>query len=982
MITELTARELRETGISVIGDVRWGTHFCYFYETRQDLLDTLVLYFKAGLEHNEFCLWVVSQPLTVDEAKRALEQAVPDLDRLLAEGSIEIHGHDEWYLHNGQFEPERVIQNWREKLNQALAGGYVGMRASGDTAWVQKEQRTVFREYEKKFDALSADQRMIVLCTYPLTANPAAQICDAARFHQVAVARQHGTWEIVETPELRQAQAEIKRLNDQLQRATMKTPKPTTFRGYGAAVLSVTAALIIARWLDIHAVTAPVSLFLCALMFSTWYGGLKPGLLAMALSLLAFDFCFVAPINSLAIEIQEIPRFLIFALAALFVVSLSVAQRSATDSLRRARDALEGSVQELRRTNESLQAENAERRRAEEALKQAESHLRLVLDTTPALINTGRPDGYLDNFNQRWLKYVGLSLEELQGWAWTSVIHPEDVDGMVNRWRASLASGELFQYEARVRRADGEYRWMLHHKVPLRDEHGNIGKWYGSSIDIEDRKQAEEALRESEQRFRRLVELMPVAVYVCDTSGIIQSYNKRAAELWGREPKPGDTAQRYCGSLRLYSPDGKLVPHEESPMAEVLKTGIQASDVEMVMERPDGSCITVLVNIAPLRNADGEVIGAMNCFQDITERRSAAEELKKEKEILAKVFDNIPVMIGFVGDDGGIKLVNPEWERTIGWTLKELQEQKVDIFAEAYPDPSYRQKVLDFVAASTGEWADLKIKVRNGRVIDAACAVVHLSDGTKVAIARDITERKQAEEKLKATSEQLRALSARLQSAREEEAARIAREIHDDLGQQLTGLKMDLRRAERKLEGLESSPVVNSLLDTIVNATELTDKITTSVQEIAANLRPEMLDKLGLSAALHYEARRFQERTGVLCEVLLPETEPTLSTEASTALFRIFKECLTNIVRHAHPTKVEAALGLENGRMTLRVEDNGRGITEAEIANPESLGLLGMKERAALLGGEIVFQRGTKGGTIVNVRLPHSGTPVQPKELV
>src|ERR1700726_1348630 len=112
-----------------------------------------------------------------------------------------------------------------------------------------------------------------------------------------------------------------------------------------------------------------------------------------------------------------------------------------------------------------------------------------------------------------------------------------------------------------------------------------------------ERKWADEVLRQSEERFRRLVELMPVAVYVCDTSGIIQSYNNRAVELWGREPKLGHTAQRYCGSLRLYSPDGRLVPHEESIMAEVLRTAVPVRDHEVLIERPDGSCITVLANI-------------------------------------------------------------------------------------------------------------------------------------------------------------------------------------------------------------------------------------------------------------------------------------------------------------------------------------------------------------------------------------------------
>lgn len=117
--------------------------------------------------------------------------------------------------------------------------------------------------------------------------------------------------------------------------------------------------------------------------------------------------------------------------------------------------------------------------------------LRLVIDSAPALIHTALPDGYLDFFNETWLKYVGLALQELEGWRWTVVIHPEDVQGILVKWRASLASGEIFLHEARVRRADGEYRWMLHHKVPVRDEHGRIVKWYGSSIDIEDRKRAE-----------------------------------------------------------------------------------------------------------------------------------------------------------------------------------------------------------------------------------------------------------------------------------------------------------------------------------------------------------------------------------------------------------------------------------------------------------------------------------------------------------
>src|SRR6266403_4136481 len=121
----------------------------------------------------------------------------------------------------------------------------------------------------------------------------------------------------------------------------------------------------------------------------------------------------------------------------------------------------------------------------------APAELQLLIDSIPALIHSSLPDGYLDYFNQRWLEYVGVPLEDVQGWKWRASIHPDDVAGIVDKWRACLASGEIFEYEARVRRADGEYRWMLHRKVPLRDALGNIVKWYGSSLDIEDRKQAE-----------------------------------------------------------------------------------------------------------------------------------------------------------------------------------------------------------------------------------------------------------------------------------------------------------------------------------------------------------------------------------------------------------------------------------------------------------------------------------------------------------
>src|SRR6202167_6177197 len=130
-------------------------------------------------------------------------------------------------------------------------------------------------------------------------------------------------------------------------------------------------------------------------------------------------------------------------------------------------------------------------------------NIQLLVDSIPALIHTGMPDGYLDYFNKPWLEYLGATLEQVSGWNWTAFIHPEDVDGIVAKWRASLTSGEVFEYETRVRSANGNFRWMFHRKVPLRDERGNIVKWYGSSLDIEERKTAEEQLRRNAQALRR-----------------------------------------------------------------------------------------------------------------------------------------------------------------------------------------------------------------------------------------------------------------------------------------------------------------------------------------------------------------------------------------------------------------------------------------------------------------------------------------------
>src|SRR6476469_9528045 len=214
--------ETRKTGIDVVGDIPWGTHFCLFYETKEDLLDTVIPYCKTGLESVEFCLWVVAEPLTIEEATHALKDAVPNLDRYLMDSSIEIVSARDWYLQDGTFDLKRVTGRWHEKLAYASARGYAGVRVTGDTAWLEKKDWKDFCEYEEGLNEAVANQRLAVLCTYPLAACGALEILDVVRTHQFALARRHGNWEVIETAGLKLAKAEIKRLNEELEQRVVE----------------------------------------------------------------------------------------------------------------------------------------------------------------------------------------------------------------------------------------------------------------------------------------------------------------------------------------------------------------------------------------------------------------------------------------------------------------------------------------------------------------------------------------------------------------------------------------------------------------------------------------------------------------------------------------------------------------------------------------------------------------------------------------
>ncbi len=345
---------------------------------------------------------------------------------------------------------------------------------------------------------------------------------------------------------------------------------------------------------------------------------------------------------------------------------------------------------------------------------------------------------------------------------------------------------------------------------------------------------------------------------------------------------------------------------------------------------------------------------------------------RSNEKLLGSIVQSLPIAVGVTGDDGLVRLVNAQFLREFGYTREEVQTIE-QLLNAVYPDPEVRRKAgfywqkaltetsLSVRRALPREW---HVRCKDGSERDVDVRVARALDRVIVTFS-DVTERKRAEETLKASHRQLRELAARLQQAREEERTFIAREIHDELGQLLTGLKFDIKWLDKRLPAgaEELKKKISAILD-------LVDESIQAVRRIATDFRPGVLDTLGLTAAIEWQAEEFQKRTGIECHINERMPDPPADQQRATALFRIFQESLTNVARHSGATEVNVSLSRQNGAVILQVKDNGRGITETEINHSRSVGLLGMRERAHLFGGEVHFSSVPNQGTTVTASIP------------
>ena len=392
-----------------------------------------------------------------------------------------------------------------------------------------------------------------------------------------------------------------------------------------------------------------------------------------------------------------------------------------------------------------------------------------------------------------------------------------------------------------------------------------------------ERLHAEDALRASEEKYRRLVDLLPLAVSTYDADGFLTFYNDHARDIWGWSPEVGDPLHRYSGSYRLFWPDGTPLPQDRTLTAEALRNGTTSRNREEIVEQPGGQRIHMFVNIDPIRDAAGKIVGAINVFSDVTVLKQAEEALRQSRD-------------------------------------------------------------------------EMEARVRE-RTDDLARA--------NAALAAEVRERGRAEE---ARTELLR----RLATVEEDERRRISRELHDQVGQQLTFLALGLKAVRDSTDAPD-----RGLLERLQKTAE---EVGRELHDLALRLRPTALDDLGLRAALQSAVEEWSRRAGVEADFHSSGLEgERLPGEVETVLYRVALEALHNVLKHAHATRFNVILERRDHHAVAIVEDDGAGFdAEAALSRPDGgrLGLAGMRERLALVGGTLEVESTPGTGTTVFARAP------------
>lgn len=593
---------------------------------------------------------------------------------------------------------------------------------------------------------------------------------------------------------------------------------------------------------------------------------------------------------------------------------------------------------------------------ASRRLQDIEQRYRALFEHNPDPIYLMDAAGRYADRNAAALAMTGYSRQETLGKPMDWLICEEDRP-RVRQAFADALRGEPQRLSLRGRGKDGRLRHIDTTAVPLTVD-GEVVGVFGISKDMTARVEAQRRVEESEQRYRALFEPNPDAVYTFDREGRFTSANAATARLTG-----------YPVEDLLARPFAHLIAPEDLARAwESFRCALQGVPRQLTLRlrRRGGGELHVEVSVAPFV-VDGRVVGVAGISRDVTSRIVAEARLRDSERQYRSLFERSLVGILLVTPAGGIVAANPAACRAVGRSDEDLRLLGAEAFVE--PRAPEVRRMAAQLAADGCYLGQMEFRRADGArfPVEVEAAAFEGGHGERRAVVmfRDITERRAAEASLAASGEELRRLSRFLQTVQESERSRIARELHDELGQCLSALTMDvawLRRNLPKSALLRVLDQLGRMESTIVATVE-------SVRRLAANLRPTLLDELGLAAACEWLVDDFRRRSGLDCDLRMQPAELEVGDEIATTCYRVLQEALTNVVRHARAERVDVLLRLEAGWLRMTVGDDGVGFPGAAPA-PGRFGLVGMRERAHALGGRFQIDSQPGEGTRLRLELP------------
>ena len=548
-----------------------------------------------------------------------------------------------------------------------------------------------------------------------------------------------------------------------------------------------------------------------------------------------------------------------------------------------------------------------------------------------------------------------------------SRVHPDDLGHTTAVIQQAVQDITPFIYDHRVIRPDSSTRMLHTRGEVMADSNGRAARLVGSCWDVTDRWEAMQAVEHTCSTLQATLEATADGILVGDRDGKVAVLNQRFLAMW-RLPSDvgaGTDIRALAEAVR----DQLADPDQFMAQVTELYTDLEM-EAHHVLTFKDGRVFERYSR--PQRMGGGAVCGRVCSFRDVTQREqlmAAVDARRAEAEAARKRYETIleRVSDGFVALDPGWRYsyVNEHGGRLLGRNARDLVGKHIwTEFPDGQGQPfhrAYEQALEEQRPIQIREYYPPWNRWYDNRVYPSP-------DGLSIFFT-DVTKEVEAEQELRASNDQLRALAARLDTIREEERRAIAREIHDQIGQALTALKLDLGALRSQLPA-----GAGAALDERAQSMEtLIDQTIDTTRRVSASLRPAILEDLGLAAAIRSQAREFEQRTGVTCDLDLPSDGQGVAPPIALAMFRILQEALTNVTRHAGARQVHIGLTLAPDTAVLTVADDGRGVTAEELGRASSLGIVGIRERALAVGGEVTITGAPARGTTLSVRVPTAG---------